>query len=235
MQYYTLLLFGLLIGMQHALEADHLAAVATLSKQRSTRRALVLRGSLWGVGHTITLLTICGALMLLGESISRRTEGILEMAVGVMIVVLGANVLRSLWWQRPHIHFHRHASGETHLHLHTHGDDQVRHEESSHEHRHQGLGLRRALCVGMMHGAAGSAGLLILATAASTVPQALGYVAVFGVGSVMGMAALSFIASFPLRWIERCTNLVSTSAFVAIGCAAIVVGGNMIRHSWEVL
>jgi ABC-type nickel/cobalt efflux system permease component RcnA len=235
MQYYTLLLFGLLIGMQHALEADHLAAVATLSKQRSTRRALVLRGSLWGVGHTITLLTICGALMLLGESISRRTEGILEMAVGVMIVVLGANVLRSLWRQRPHIHFHRHASGETHLHLHTHGDEQARHEESLHEHRHQGLGLRRALCVGMMHGAAGSAGLLILATAASTVPQALGYVAVFGAGSIMGMAALSFIASFPLRWIERCTNLVSTSAFVVIGCAAIVVGGNMIRHNWEVL
>ena len=82
MEFYTLLLLGGLIGMQHALEADHLAAVAALSDKRSSRRALVLRGSAWGLGHTITLLTICGALLLLEETISPHTEAMLEFAVG---------------------------------------------------------------------------------------------------------------------------------------------------------
>lgn len=230
MHYYSLLIFGLLIGMQHALEADHLAAVATLSKKRSSRRALVLRGSAWGLGHTVTLVSICGALMLLGETISPRTEAMLELGVGLMILLLGANVLRTLWRRRPHIHVHTHSEGQAHLHVHSHEND-----EAGHDHEHHNLGLRRALCVGLVHGMAGSAGLLILATAASSMSEAFGYVIAFGVGSILGMAALSFVASYPLRWIERCANWVSTTAFVSIGAVAIVVGGNLIRNSWKVL
>ncbi|MDH3532806.1 MAG: high frequency lysogenization protein HflD, partial [Gammaproteobacteria bacterium] len=192
MEFYTLLLLGGLIGMQHALEADHLAAVAALSDKRSSRRALVLRGSVWGLGHTITLLTICGALLLLEETISPRAEAMLEFAVGAMIMFLGGSVLYKVWRRRPHFHIHQHRDGEQHLHVHTHDHAVEPHQQDAHEHWHHNLGLGRALIVGMMHGAAGSAGLLILAAAANSIPEAAGYVVAFGTGSIIGMAALSF-------------------------------------------
>ena len=118
MEFFSLLLFGCLIGMQHALEADHLAAVAALSEKRSSRRALVLRGGIWGLGHTLTLITICGALLLLGKTIPPRAEAILEFAVGMMIILLGLNVLLRIWRQRPHFHIHNHPDGATHMHVH---------------------------------------------------------------------------------------------------------------------
>jgi ABC-type nickel/cobalt efflux system permease component RcnA len=233
MEFYTLLFFGGLIGMQHALEADHLAAVAAMTEKRSSRRALVLRGSAWGIGHTVTLLTICGVLLILGETISERTEAVLEFAVGAMIVGLGLNVLYKVWRQRPHFHVHEHERGEQHMHVHTHAEETVPHVDSEHDHPHRGLG--RALAVGMMHGAAGSAGLLILATAADSVPEALGYVAAFGVGSIGGMAALTFVASYPLRLLERGATWVNSVAYGVIGCAAVIVGGNLLGNSWAAL
>ncbi len=235
MELLTLLLFGCLIGMQHALEADHLAAVAALSEKRSSRRALILRGGVWGLGHTITLLTICGVLLLLGESISARTEAFLELAVGAMIILLGGNLLYKVWRKRPHFHIHHHRDGASHIHVHSHVGEDGAHNEGSHEHRHHNLGLGRALLVGMMHGAAGSAGLLVLAAAADSITQAGAYVVAFGAGSIIGMATLSFVVSFPLRQLERCANWVNTAAFVSIGCAAIVMGGNLIGQSWNVL
>lgn len=233
MEFYTLLFFGGLIGMQHALEADHLAAVAAMTEKRSSRRALVLRGSAWGLGHTVTLLTICGVLLILGETISEHTEAVLEFAVGVMIIGLGLNVLYKVWRQRPHFHVHEHDRGEQHIHVHTHAEESVPHVDSEHDHPHRGLG--RALAVGMMHGAAGSAGLLILATAADSVPEALGYVLAFGIGSIGGMAALTFVASYPLRLLERGATWVNAVAYGAIGCAAVAVGGNLVGNSWAAL
>ncbi len=120
MEFLTLFLFGCLIGMQHALDADHLAAVAALSEKGSSRRALILRGGVWGLGHTTTLLTICGVLLLLGESIPARTEVFLELAVGALIILLGANVLYKVWRKRPHFHMHYHHDGTPHMHVHTH-------------------------------------------------------------------------------------------------------------------
>lgn len=235
MQYYTLLAFGCLVGMQHALEADHLAAVAALSKNGSSQRALVLRGSAWGLGHTVTLLTICGVLWLLGESFSPHTEAVLEFVVGAMIVLLGVNVLYTIWRRRPHIHVHRHADGVRHVHIHSHADESVQHAASRHQHSHERVGLPRAVVVGMVHGAAGSAGLMVLAATAGSVTEALGYVLAFGTGSIAGMAALSFVASYPLRWLERGSNWVSTTAFMSIGGGAILVGAHLMGQSWGLL
>lgn len=235
MEYWTLLFFGCLIGMQHALEADHLAAIAALSAKRSSRRALVLRGGIWGIGHTFTLLLICGLLLLLGEAVPPRMEAGLELIVGIMIVMLGANVLYTLWKRRPHVHVHEHKDGRNHLHLHSHADERVTHTESQHRHEHRHLGLRRALLVGMVHGAAGSAGLLVLAAAAESVGEAAGYVLSFGAGSIIGMAALSFVASYPLRVLERSANWMNAVAYIAIAGVAIVVGGGLIEESWRLL
>lgn len=231
MHYYTLIAFGCLIGMQHALEADHLAAVAALNKGRASRRALVLRGSAWGLGHTITLLGICSALWLLGEKISPRAEAILELLVGAMIVLLGVNVLYTLWRRRPHIHVHTHGEGVRHLHVHSHEDESGEHVDSDHEHSHRRMGLPRALLVGMVHGAAGSAGLMVLAAAAGSIGEAISYVAAFGVGSIAGMAALSFVVSYPLLWLERGATWLNRAAFASIGGAAILVGTHLMGQS----
>ncbi len=233
MEFFSLLCFGFIIGMQHALDADHLAAVATLSTGSTSRRALLLRGGIWGLGHTITLLTICGLLLMLGESISAHTASLLEFAVGVMIILLGANVLLKLFRKRMHFHFHRHSRGTFHVHIHSHANDTVPHPGSPHDHEHHNPGSVRALAIGMVHGAAGSAGLLMLAAAANTLGQAAGYVLAFGAGSILGMASMSFAVSFPLRFMERYATWLNTATFASIGCAAIVIGSSLMGDSWR--
>ena len=233
MEYFSLLLFGFIVGMQHALEADHLAAIATLSTGSTSRRVLLLRGGFWGLGHTITLLTICGLLLMFGESISARTASLLEFTVGVMIILLGANVLLKLFRKRMHFHVHRHGRGTFHVHVHSHANDTAPHPESPHDHVHHNSGFVRALLIGMVHGAAGSAGLLVLAVAANTLVQAAGYVLAFGAGSILGMASMSFVASYPLRLMERCAMWLNTTAFACIGCAAIVIGSSLLGDGWR--
>lgn len=235
MDFYLLLSLGCLIGMQHALEADHLAAVAALTDRHGSRRALVLRGTAWGLGHTITLASICGVLLMLGATISPAVEATLELAVGIMIVALGGNVLYGIWRRRLHVHVHRHGNGVRHIHVHHHAGEGVPHERSTHDHAHHHPGLGRALLVGMMHGAAGSAGLLVLAAATESTAEAAGYVVAFGIGSIGGMAALSFLASWPLRFIERYANWLNTAAFACIGCAAVVIGARLVAASWSAL
>lgn len=233
MDSYTLLIFGCFVGMQHALEADHLAAVAALSARRGSRRALVLRGSAWGLGHTITLLAVCGLLLALGESLSDSTIALLEFCVGVMILGLGGKVIWTLIRRRVHFHVHRHGSDLPHVHAHAHVDAANPLAAGVHHHEHQHLGLGPALVIGMVHGAAGSAGLLVLTAAADSLSQAAGYVLAFGCGSIIGMATLSFIASYPLRLMERYANWLNTAAFVSVGFVAIVIGGNLMGESWS--
>ena len=235
MQYYTLLMFGFLIGMQHALEADHLAAVATMSTGKTSRRALILRGSVWGLGHTFTLLTICGSLLIWGGTISAHTQSLLEFAVGVMVVLLGINVLFRLLQKRPHFHIHHHDAGIRHVHAHTHQNDLAPHKNSPHPHPHHSLGLGRAMLIGMMHGTAGSAGLLILAAGSGTIINAIGYVLAFGTGSILGMAALSFVASYPLRFLEKNASWLNTAGLATVGCAAVIIGMGLVVENWLAL
>ena len=218
------LALGFLIGMQHALEADHLAAVGTMAAgHHGGKRGLALRGAVWGLGHTITLFAICAAVILLGMTLTERMSAALEFGVGVMLVLLGLDVLRRMRAQRVHFHAHRHDGGRPHLHAHSHQGATAPHGEDPHDHKHpQGFPLR-ALVIGLMHGAAGSAGLLALAVAATREPwAAVGYVAVFGLGSILGMAALSFVAAWPLGAAERHAKWLHGG--LALGAAALAVG-----------
>lgn len=233
MEIWSLLAFGILVGMQHALEADHLAAVAALSAGRSSRRGIVLRGAWWGVGHTIALFGICGTVLVLGLTLESRVEAALEFCVGVMVALLGLSVLRTLLRRRIHFHAHDHGDGTRHIHVHSHRNDAAPHTESPHRHRHPDTGLIKAAAIGLLHGAAGSGALLVLIVAASkSLPAALAYIACFGIGSVVGMAALSFVASFPLRVAERSATWLNSATMATIGLAAITIGGNIAVESW---
>ena len=157
----SILVVGLLLGMKHATEADHLAAVATLATRQGSLGQTLRQGVAWGVGHTLTLMLFGGVVLLLGQAISPDLEQALETAVGVMLVLLGADVLRRLIRDRIHFHVHRHRGDTVHVHAHSHRGE-GRHEDSAHRHAHPKRWPIRALAVGMMHGLAGSAALVVL-------------------------------------------------------------------------
>ena len=84
---------GFLVGMQHALEADHIAAVSSIAARRRHVADIVKHGLTWGLGHTLTLFVFAGAAILLGRAIPESVATPLETAVGVMLIGLGAHVL----------------------------------------------------------------------------------------------------------------------------------------------
>ncbi|HEX7177524.1 MAG TPA: hypothetical protein VF240_19855 [Pyrinomonadaceae bacterium] len=191
----SVLAFGFVLGLRHAVEADHLAAISTIVSERKSILSSSLVGGLWGVGHTISLVVAGVAVILLGVEIGARTALALEFCVGLMLVALGANALRKLArGGRVHLHVHQHG-GRAHIHPHVHGNSP---EEAPHT--HHGLRLdTRTLVVGMIHGLAGSAALmlLILSTIESATVGFL-YIVVFGVGSIGGMMLMSALIGLPL-------------------------------------
>jgi len=192
------LFLGFLLGVKHALEADHVAAVATLATHSASLPARVKLAGMWGVGHAVTLLLLGGMLLVLDLSPPERVVRMLEGIVGLVLIVLGADVLRRLRTRGVHLHWHRHDGGSAYLHAHAH--DMFTPCLAHHAHEHPQRVLPRALLVGSLHGIAGSAALVVLSLelTQSTV-QALLYLATFGVGSVAGMAALSLAISIPMR------------------------------------
>jgi ABC-type nickel/cobalt efflux system permease component RcnA len=220
---FGILSLGFLLGMQHALEADHIAAVSSLAARRSEFRDIVQHGLTWGLGHTLTLFVFAGAAILLGQAIPDTLARPLETAVGLMLVGLGCHVLWRLWRDRVHFHAHRHGDGTRHIHLHSHAGESVPHHNSAHGHGH---GFRwRSLLVGLMHGMAGSAALLVLALSQAANPaQAVAYVLLFGLGSMLGMGALSAVIAVPLAVSARWLTWANRGLQGAVGVITIAVG-----------
>lgn len=226
MDLFGLLFVGLLIGMSHALEADHLAAIAALLDKKGSKRSFIARGIYWGLGHTFSLFIICSAVVILGITLSIRLQAGLELAVAIMIVALGLQVLWRMRRDKLHIHVHEH-DGNKHLHVHSHMGKTSDHENHQHSHRPNRTNLK-ALCIGLVHGAAGSAALLVLlVTSTQSVGQSLLFFAVFGFGSIVGMAGLTAIAGFPLEIIEKSAAWLKPATSMVIGAVAIVVGSNL--------
>ncbi len=224
------LLLGFFIGMIHAFETDHLAAISTLITEN--RKQLVLRGAIWGLGHTTTLLLLSGAVVLFSFVLTEAVAAALEFAVGIMLVVLGADVLRRLRRKRVHFHVHSHGDMGPHIHLHSHEGETGRHSHSSHDHAHPAGFPLRALVIGLVHGAAGSAAIIVLAAAATgSAWVALGYVALVGVGSIFGMAAITAVISLPISLAPRNVGWLHTGAKLAIAAFAITFGVAIMRET----
>jgi cytochrome c biogenesis protein CcdA len=214
---------GFLLGMQHALEADHIAAVSSIAARRSRIGDIVKHGLTWGLGHTLTLFVFAGVAILLGRAIPETVAKPIEGAVGVMLIGLGAHVLWRLWRDRVHFHRHGHADGTVHFHAHSHAGDTLPHTRTAHIHEH---GFRwRTLLVGLMHGMAGSAALLVLAVTQASSPAAgLGYIALFGIGSMIGMGALSAVIAVPLAVSARFLTVANRALQGAVGAVTIAIG-----------
>jgi len=178
---------GFLLGLKHATEADHLAAVSTIVSQRRSLCQSAMVGALWGAGHTASLLVVGFLVIAMGLAIPDRIANLFELAVAVMIVFLGMRILR------VHAHSHRHG-GSSHVHLHF--------QDDAHTHdAHMPLSSWRAALVGMMHGLAGSAALTLLVLTQALhqggTVLAFAYLVVFGFGSIGGMLVMSSLIGLP--------------------------------------
>ncbi len=195
----SLLLLGFLIGMRHALDADHLAAVATIASQQQSIKSSIRHGAVWGLGHTITLFLFGSLVILMDTVIPQQLAEYLEMAVGVMLIALGVDVIRRVIRQRIHYHLHRHRDGKAHFHAHSHSGE-GKHASSAHQHAHDSQFPLRTLFIGLMHGMAGSAALILLTMETiDSVWYGIVYILLFGIGSILGMALLSFVIAIPLK------------------------------------
>lgn len=204
---------GSLLGMRHALEPDHLAAVSTLvTRERNTIRAALL-GMCWGIGHTAGLIVVGAVLVLFRAELPDRLASVFELLVAIMLVVLGMRaVVQAVRQGRPS---HRHA-GPFAVHRHS--------GLPAHVHIGTWTLARRPLLIGAVHGLAGSGALtaLVLTTLPSTSAR-LTYMALFGLGSTVGMAALSGMLGWPLARLGSHDVVMRTVSF-AVGTMSMVLG-----------
>lgn len=217
---FGVLLIGFLLGLQHAVEADHLAAVSTIVSEKKSLFSASLVGGLWGLGHTISLFIVGALVIFLKLQISETAEARLEAVVGVMLIVLGVNALRKLFSaETVHVHKHEHGQRE-HVHIHSHNKGKA---ESHHRFSF------RSILIGMVHGLAGSAALMLLIVPTIGSPWlALSYILVFGVGSIGGMMAMSFLIGLPMHFTLNRFAILNKGLRLVAGCFSFFLGAFII-------
>lgn len=219
-----ILLLGLLTGLRHSLEADHVAAVSTMVAGGGKRlRSAPLLGTLWGLGHTTTLFAAGLLVLLLAVSIPDKVSEKLEFGVGVMLVFLAMTTLtgfstsrffRGLLRKQGHSHPHTHSEhGIVHTHEHGH--------EGEHHHGH------KSIIVGMIHGMAGSGALMIVVLSTiHSVPLGLAYIAIFGVGLIASMAGVSALIGLPFAKARNFAKMTLAMKY-ASAIVAFAIGADM--------
>ena len=202
----AILSIGLVFGLKHATEVDHVVAVSTIVSQHKNVFHSALVGALWGLGHTASLLVIAVIVLTLRVAIPERVSGWLELGVAVMIVCLGISALRRALRKNADVHLHQHShDGLSHTHVHFH-EKETRHAPASpshHSHAVSRIGWKPVL-IGMMHGLAGSGALtLLVLTQISSSLTGFLYVATFGLGSIVGMLLMSGLIGLPFALTSR--------------------------------
>ncbi len=213
-----LMTFGLLLGMEHALDADHVVAVSTIvSESRSLLRSLLI-GVVWGIGHTLTLLVVGLVVLLFGIALPPWVASSAEFLVGLILILLGMQILWRYNAKRIHAHYHDHGDG-MHIHFHAHE------ATDAHTHEHQGPHVRKPLLVGMVHGFAGSAALLVLVLSTIRSPlTGVFYILTFGLGSIVGMLTVSALIGLPFLFTLGRFQRLHGGARVLAGLLSIGIG-----------
>ncbi|HXL82000.1 MAG TPA: hypothetical protein VN951_14075 [Pyrinomonadaceae bacterium] len=234
----ALLGLGLVFGLKHATEVDHLVAVSTIvSEHRSVLRSALV-GGLWGAGHTASLVIIGVLVLVFRVAIPLRVANWLEFGVALMIIVLGVLAVARVLRKRPDVHLHRHShNGQSHVHIHFH-EHGTEHDttaashqskdspatQASHSHAISQVGFK-PLLVGAMHGLAGSAALtLLVLTQIQSVLLGLLYLALFGIGSTLGMLLMSGLIGLPFVLSGRRLTSINYGLQTAAGCFSVAFG-----------
>ena len=220
---------GGLLGLRHAFEPDHLAAVSTLATRPAARLWGAARlGLVWGLGHTVTVGVFALLIIVLGVQIPARFWPTAELLVAGLLVLLGAMVIWRYARGRWHMHLHSHQpSASSHLHLHSHV------AAIGHDHNHAGVDARRSLGFGIAHGLAGSGAIAALLVAA--VPDTssrIAYFAAFSAGTIVGMLGVSLALSVLVRMAAGRSTKWATVLHVGAAVGSIVAG---IVLAWNVV
>ncbi|MEP6718641.1 MAG: hypothetical protein ABJB21_05845 [bacterium] len=216
---------GLIFGLKHATEVDHIVAVsAIVSEQRKISRAALV-GGLWGAGHTVSLVVVGVIVLGLRIAIPDSVAAWLEFGVALMIISLGVFAIVRTLRSRTRIHIHTHihdAAHHTHIHFHEQAHQAGALARHSHEAKRIGL---KPVIVGAMHGLAGSAALtLLVLTQINSVVLGLVYLAVFGLGSIAGMLLMSGLMGLPFALSSRKLSRVHYGFQVLAATVSIAFG-----------
>lgn len=221
----ALLLTAVLLGMRHALDPDHLVAVSTLATEERRSWPAARLGLIWGLGHLLPVSLLGLLLLLLQLTLSERVGGMLELGVGILLVVLGVRTL--IRFQKERVHFHLHAhGGDAHAHFHGHsGAEEAAHKNHPTSHHHGGRRGLLTFATGVIHGLAGSGAAAVLAAAAApSLPIGVAYLLVFGVGTAIGMLAVTFCITTPVLLASSRFSALHGHIRVLAGLASIAVG-----------
>ncbi|MCI0825078.1 MAG: urease accessory protein UreH [Chloroflexi bacterium] len=223
---FAALALGIILGIRHSLDPDHVVAVSTIvSEYRNPLRSFWV-GISWGLGHTTTLLIIGVVIIALRLTIPDRMALLFEFFVGIMLVALGAQVIYSFRMKKVHQHAHGHQEA-AHQHFHSHAQSPAHTPE---HHEAHGIGKpflrKKSYLVGTVHGVAGSAALTLLVLASIESPLAgLGYILLFGLGSVLSMGVMTILIGLPfVISAGRLPNLNRAIQF-GVGTLSIIFGG----------
>jgi len=210
---------GLLLGLRHAFEPDHLAAVSTLASRPAARLWSAARlGLVWGLGHTATVGIVVLFILVLGIQVPERLWPTAELLVAALLILLGSVVIWRYIRGRWHMHAHNHASGP-HLHFHSHA------QASGHEHAHGKVDTRRSLGFGIAHGLAGSGAIAaLLVAAAPDTASRIAYFAAFGIGTIVGMLGVSLTLSMVVRAASSKSERWATALHVGAAAGSVIAG-----------
>jgi ABC-type nickel/cobalt efflux system permease component RcnA len=200
------------LGMEHAFEPDHVVAVSTIVTQSKGLVRSLLTGSLWGLGHTLALLTAGIIVILLRVRLPANISTTFELFVGLMLVILGLWAVLNARRQKLHFHVHSH-DGRTHAHLHSHK------EAESHDHPHI------PFSVGVIHGLAGSGALVVLAMSTmADIAQGLFFIAAFGGGLIFAMSMIGSALNLPMSLSGKMSTLIGSVFSIGAGLLSLALG-----------
>jgi high-affinity nickel permease len=218
---------GFLLGLRHAMEADHVAAVSTFVSRERTLLRSCLRGTFWGIGHTAALLAAGVAVIAFKVRIPPEFERIVETVIALVLILLGGHVLlRAVGSLSLHSHEHVHDGvrhRHTHVHIGPHG---------AHDHVHLFADARKPLLLGLLHGLGGGGALvLVVLTTLPSPAAAFLYILVFGLGSTAGMLVLSGLIGLPFKLLAGGSERLVTVLQMVVGLVSIAIGGVMLHSA----
>lgn len=211
---------GFLLGIKHSLDTDHVIAVSAIISRYKNPWRSALAGVFWGIGHTSTLLIVALFILVFRPAVPPSAERLAELIVGLALTWLGVSVIRQSVARRLHVHRHNHGN-QLHLHFHTHDDT------DAHDHRHG-----RSVLIGMAHGLAGSAALVLLVLAeVKSIGAGIIYILVFGAGSILGMLIFGGLVGIPIAATANAPKA-NLSLRLVTGFASLGLGLFTIAQNW---